>query len=298
VALLKPGEFSDYRGRRIALSSSQLAGIARRYDPARQAAYLRLGHESGGPARGRITALHWDGAHLSADVAGVDAALAAELAHGRWPGRSAELYAAPPDGGLYLRGVALLGADLPAVKGLPPWPAALPDAPDSGVSTVPQAGLSPRPRQLNTILHLKEATMPADTDKHDDTTARLMAENDRLAREVAELKRAEQERDVAWFLSELKDGGRLTPAMEAAGLREALLAANAEPVRVQLTDGRELDLSELLREVLKSLPALCPATAEMTPAAGTPAPATPAEQDIARALGLSPEELSAVKTGA
>jgi hypothetical protein len=140
--------------------------------------------------------------------------------------------------------------------------------------------------------------MPADTDKHDDTTARLMAENDRLAREVAELKRAEQERDVAWFLSELKDGGRLTPAMEAAGLREALLAANAEPVRVQLTDGRELDLSELLREVLKSLPALCPATAETAPAAGTPAPATPAEQDIARALGLSPEELSAVKTGA
>lgn len=297
VALLKPGEYVDYHGKRLAISGEQLAGIARRYDPARQAAYLRLGHGSGDPARGRITALHWDGALLSADVVGVAADLAAELAAGRWPGRSAELYPAPGVGGLYLRGVALLGADIPAVKGLPTWPAPLPAAPDSGVITVPEAGLTPRPRQLNTILHLKEATM--NDDKHDDATAWLRVENERLAREVAELKRAEQERDVAWFLSELKDGGRLTPAMEDAGLKEVLLAANAEPVRVQLANGRELELSELLREVLKSLPALCPAAAGESPTAGTaPAPITPAEQDIARALGLTPEELAAVKTDA
>jgi hypothetical protein len=123
VAVLRPGCFTALNGPTIELRSADLAGLAQRYNPQYYCAPLKLGHSDTGPALGRIERLQYDGAYLRADLAAVPEELAAAIDAGRYPGRSVELYLDLDGRGQYLRALALLGVQPPAVKGLPPFPA-------------------------------------------------------------------------------------------------------------------------------------------------------------------------------
>jgi hypothetical protein len=122
VAILRPGSFTDDRGRRVRFTEAGLERLADSYDPAYHCAPVNLEHRDEGPAGGYVAGLAYRGGMLYADLAGVPSELAAQIDAGRYPFRSAEVYAALDGRGPYLRAVALLGARPPAVKGLPPMP--------------------------------------------------------------------------------------------------------------------------------------------------------------------------------
>ena len=137
---------------------------------------------------------------------------------------------------------------------------------------------------------------------------RLAEENQRLLAENQQLKAEQQARQAAAFLAELRAGGQITPAMEQAGLAQALTAAANQPVQVSLPGGKTLPLGDVLREVLRTLPALCPqAGSALTDAAlpGSHAASTPAgpgyslsptEREVAAKLGLSEQEYAEIKS--
>ncbi len=130
----------------------------------------------------------------------------------------------------------------------------------------------------------------------------LVEENARLLAENRELKAEQQARQAAAFLTELRSGGQLTPAMEQAGLAQALTAAQAQPIEVSLPGGRTLPLGDVLREILRTLPALCPQAGSVLAGAGAPVPAepryslSPTEREVAQRLGLTEQEYVEIKS--
>jgi len=294
VAILRPGAFTDMYGRRVEFSTANLEALAGCYDPDYAAATVNIDHAEHGPALGIVSDLVWDGEFLRADITGVPPEVAAGIESGAYPFRSAEVYADLDGRGPYLRGVALLGARPPAVKGLPSWPAPepAPQSPDSTGS----------PWKQPTFFHIiTEVRMPHDVSINTapgqpggPDQLHLAEENHRLAEENRRLRRTELRREVTAFLGELRDGGQLTPAMEQAGLEEALLSARENPQNVEFPDGGSAPLAAILGEVLRSLPV------SFTAAAGAAAETAPAglsgdERSVASALGLTDEEYAEIK---
>lgn len=111
----------------------------------------------------------------------------------------------------------------------------------------------------------------------------------RLAEENRRLRQTERRREVAYFLAELCDTGQLTPAIERAGVEDALVAAEEQPLSVTLPDGRTVPLSAVLKELLRALPVAYP-QGELAPAAPAATTLSPEELAVAQALGLSAEE--------
>ena len=308
VAILRPGAFTDSEGHPVRLTSADLAHIAERYEGQYHTAPVNVDHAEQGPAQGTVMALMWDGEYLRADLAGVPPELADALDAGRYPFRSAELYADLDGAGPYLRALALLGARPPSVKGLPPLPQRETSnhmAPGAAMSGLPGADSPARRLMLHRSPGVKprvitirtEVRMP-DTEKLQSAqagdTVRLAEENARLAQENRRLRHGEMRREVAFFLSELRDTGRLTPAMERAGVEEALMAADEEQLLVSFPDGRTAPLSAVLREVLRALP-LSFARGELAQAQDVGPMLTPEERRIASLLGLSEEEYASIK---
>jgi hypothetical protein len=354
VAILRPGSFVDANGRSVSFTEDSLQLIADNYDPAYHCAVLNLDHNESGPAQGFVSDLAWDGAHLLADISGVPPELTQALGAGRYPFRSAEVYADLDGRGPYLRAVALLGARPPAVKGLPPMPeaenvGAAHGRPAGGPwasptntnhlrsNTLAVARRTTQPPHIITVF--TEVSMPtteieqaavlaepaltpvpaapvppsipvavvsapaASTDPDgqgrpsSNETIRLAEENQRLqadairlAEENRALKDAQRKREVRYFLAELRRAGQLTPALERAGVEQALIAAAEQPLAVTLPDGGVVQFAELLRDLLKALPVSF-ALGEAAPATTPTAPALSADdQAVMAALGLSAEE--------
>jgi hypothetical protein len=316
VAILRPGEYMDMTGRRVAFSAADLERVADNYDPAYHAAPINIDHAADGPALGTVSDLIWDGEVLCADITGVPADVACDIDTGRYPFRSAEVYADLEGNGPYLRAVALLGARPPAVKGLPVMPQR--EAPATAPATSPQQyiqaeGLKPASpmKKENVsphIIHIisevymsqnkisRDAApaMPGSTEGAGGDPVRLAEENQRLATENRRLKREELRRSVACFLAELRDVGKLTPAMEQSGIEQALLASEEQQIMVALGEGRQLPLCDVLREVLKALP-VSYGTRELTPPDEQLPVLSAEERDVAAKLGLSEQEYAEIK---
>jgi hypothetical protein len=133
----------------------------------------------------------------------------------------------------------------------------------------------------------------AETIRLAEENERLQADAIRLAEENRALKAGQRLREVRYFLSELRATGQLTPALERAGVEQALIAAGEQPLSVTLPDGGVVPLPDLLRELLKALPVSF-SYGEATPAATPASPAlSPDDQAVMAALGLSAEEYKA-----
>lgn len=315
VPILRPGDYTDMHGRRVTFSPADLARIAENYDPRYSAATVNIDHAEQGPALGVVGDVVFDGEYLCADLTNVPSALAREIDAGRYPFRSAEVYADLDGRGLYLRAVALLGARPPAVKGLPGWPAREPaeasatrfaeGTPGPDAALVPLQQRLQRNTQGNQphIFHIiSEVRMPHETttlipdqppanDAH-----RLAEENHRLAEENRRLRRSERRREISVFLAELRDNGQLTPAMEQAGLEEALLSASEQPVSVVFPDGRQAPLRAVLGEVFRALPVSFGAQ-QLTERDVAAVELSADERSIAASLGLTEQEYAEIKLG-
>lgn len=125
IEIFRAGTRTAENGRSYTITAADLAAAAAAYQPATHEAPLTVGHPEGNrPAYGWVESLQVDGDVLR--VGGhrqVEAAFAEMVADGRFKKRSASFYhpddsANPVPGTWYLRHVAYLGAQPPAVKGL------------------------------------------------------------------------------------------------------------------------------------------------------------------------------------
>jgi phage I-like protein len=130
---------------------------------------------------------------------------------------------------------------------------------------------------------------------------RLAAENKRLSAENAALKQQQCQRKAAELLDQLRETGQVTPAMEQAGLPEALAAAQEHGVQVQLPGGTSVPLAKVLADVLSAIPAVCASLTQAAAAGAStnapePAALTDDEKIIAVKLGLTEEEYAEIKS--
>ena len=314
VAILRPGEYIADDGQPVSFSAEDLARLAENYDPHYHCAPVNIDHAEHGPALGLVGDLVFDGEYLAADLIQVPAAVADALDAGRYPGRSAEIYSDLDGRRPYLRAVALLGARPPAVKGLPPLPPRAnstetkPTNQGRALSTR-QAG--PAPRRMPHVIHVFSEVRMRNPDgdtggaepapAHDDPAAkltRLAEDNRRLADENRRLKLAERRREAAVFVASLREAGRLTPAMEQAGLEEALAASQDHPSELELADGRQAPLSEVLKEIFSALPACCPLDEALDDDGSEPEfELSATEKSVAEQLGLSEREYAEIAQG-
>ena len=313
VAILRPGEFSDSRGRNITLSAGDLIDLAAAFDPRWYSPVLTIDHADSGPSLGTVVALHWDGRYLTADIAQVPAALGEQISHGRYPYRSAELLR-EPGGPWQLRAVSLLGARPPAVKGLPAFPSAernTPSKASAGAAFSETRALSALIR-IDPVRHFTEdrslEESPMETEVLADfggtssetaaETLLLSAENLRLSQENRQLREERVRSEVSQFMAALRSRGQLTPALERTGIEEALVATEVSGQQIELPSGETALFSTLLRELLSGLPVhVLPGLHAAAPAQGGSAVLSSAEEEIARQLGLSRDEYASVKRG-
>lgn len=122
--LFKAGTHTAASGTTLSFSEADLRAAAEAYDPAVHEAPITVGHpRDNAPAYGWIKSLDFSGGTVNAAPHQVDADFAEIVQAGRFKKRSASWYLPdspnnPKPGTLYLRHVAFLGAQPPAVKGL------------------------------------------------------------------------------------------------------------------------------------------------------------------------------------
>jgi hypothetical protein len=304
VAVLRPGVFNAGNGVTVALGEAELRRIADNFDPAYLLPTLNIDHDASGPALGRVTGLRFDGEYLRADIRVSDAGLAERIENGEFPSRSAEIYPNLDGRGPALRAVALLGALPPAVKGLPPMrrdtePDPAREARTCGAPEplqhpgTDETRLGPFCVTLLSEVPMGNETQPAAADK----AVLLAEENRRLAEENRRLLLNERQREIAVFLNELRRAGRLTPALEQAGIEKLLLAACETPLVVRFSEGDEEPLFETLHRLFSALPVSVSfgetdGFAEFRAPGGLSAD----EQHVAAQLGLSPDEYSELRS--
>ncbi|VVD97927.1 peptidase [Pandoraea communis] len=124
--IFKSGRQTTMSGVTLDFSESDLEASARAYDPAKHEAPIVIGHpKHDAPAYGWVRSVSVGADGLMAEPHQVDAAFAEIVDAGRYKKISASFYVPdapnnPVPGVYYLRHVAFLGAQPPAVKGLKP----------------------------------------------------------------------------------------------------------------------------------------------------------------------------------
>lgn len=124
--IFKTGTHTSAEGRTLTFGESELASMARSYDPQIHHAPIVVGHpKTDAPAYGWVNGLSVTDGRLVAEPGDVDPAFADLVKKRRFGKVSASFYtpdapANPAPGSWYLRHVGFLGAQPPAVKGLKP----------------------------------------------------------------------------------------------------------------------------------------------------------------------------------
>ncbi len=126
IEIFRPGTHRDISGRELTFSEADVQATAAAYDPALHEAPACVGHpQHDAPAYAWATACRFADGGLVADVDQIDPEFAEMVKAGRFKKISAAFYppnspANPKPGTYYLRHIAFLGAQPPAVKGLKP----------------------------------------------------------------------------------------------------------------------------------------------------------------------------------
>jgi hypothetical protein len=125
LAIFKPGKHIASSGVAVEFTQQDVESIAATYDPAISEAPLVIGHpESNNPAYGWVASLSFAGGLLKAIPKAVTEEFANWVNAGFYKKISASFYTPdnpnnPSPGNYYLRHVGFLGAQPPAVKGMP-----------------------------------------------------------------------------------------------------------------------------------------------------------------------------------
>lgn len=222
-AIFKAGSHTDMRGTETVFSEADIDDLVRGYDPTLAEAPLVIGHpKSDDPAQGWVKRLKCKKGLVYASARDLDANFAEQIAAGRYRKRSVALYtptsaANPRPGHYYLKHVGWLGAQQPALKGLPDPAFAEADTDgllvfaDTSVDAPPKHDPAPtqsiRKQSEEIAMAESEANIKKRQQALSDQEAALAARSSDVARREAELKFAELDQFVEKLVSE----GRLLP---------------------------------------------------------------------------------------
>jgi hypothetical protein len=200
-------------------TEADLDQIAAAYDPAIHEAPVTLDHARSGPALGWVASLQRVGDRLLATLRSVSSSLRELVSSGAYRKRSAEIYLDfAGTGKKYLRAVTFLGAGVPEVKGL----AEVSSFDEQGgeyfsVTCDLKPGLAAAIKQrLASLLGLLETQAEAEPALFAEEIERARQEGRSEAeRELAgarqEVERKARAQEVAFFVEQLTDEGRLLP---------------------------------------------------------------------------------------
>lgn len=299
IAIFKPGKHTTSDGRVITFTEADCRDIVESYDPALAEAPFVIGHpKQTAPAYGWAASLKFENGLLRTTGKQVNTDFAEAFKSGAFKKRSASIYLPdspgnPRPGHFYLRHVGFLGAEAPAIKGLPDVNFSAPagdnafvefsinenelqtEEPEMGSQTKPEPGkqtppvdnreveFAERQRQLDE----REQALQAQENKLNGGREANFAERERLLNErEQEIKEREAEAakealaarrtETVEFAETLVIGGRIHPKMKNS-LVEALLVidgSDADPV--SFSEGGTTvsqSVGEVIRNALKNV---------------------------------------------
>lgn len=243
IEIFRPGRHIDDAGGVHEFSDADVAGMVAAYDPAVREAPLTVGHpEHNRPAYGWVKRVARNEAgRLVVDTHQVEPQFAEMVAAGRFKKRSASFYPPqhpnnPKPGNWYLRHVAFLGAQPPAIAGLK-------DFADDVAGTVSFSEGEPEPAATHPKEHsmtqeIKDANARAAQAEADakaalDAKAAAEAEAADAKAKLAQFAEAARRDRHAGFVSFAEDqvkAGRLLPKDSAAAVAVLETLADAQPV--------------------------------------------------------------------
>lgn len=236
IEIFRAGRHIDDAGVAHEFSEAAIAAMAAGYDPALREAPLCVGHPAGNrPAYGWVKGLSLADGVLSMATHQVEPQFAEMVQAGRFKKRSASFYPPhahnnPTPGQWYLRHVAFLGAQPPAVAGLKDIEFS--EAEDAAVAVnFSEAVATPSTTQ-------QENTMDDDTKKRLEQADATEAENKALKEQLAqfaERQRSDRHAANVSFCEAAVKAGKLLPADRASAV--AVLDQLAESAPVEFAEG-------------------------------------------------------------
>jgi hypothetical protein len=243
IEIFRPGRHIDDAGNAHEFSPADVAGMAEVYNPAVREAPLTIGHpEHNRPAYGWVQglAVNAEGRLQTAGLRDVEPQFAEMVSQRRFPKRSASFYPPshpnnPTPGKWYLRHVAFLGAQPPAIAGLKDIQFA-DDA--AGAVSFSEAGApsgktTEEDDQMDKELQAKLAEAEKATAEANARAAAAVkekAEADAKLAQFAEAARTERHAGYVSFCEEQVKAGKLLPKDAAAAVAVLDTLADAAPV--------------------------------------------------------------------
>lgn len=244
IEIFRAGRHIDDAGGIHEFSQADIAGMVASYDPALREAPLTVGHPASNlPAYGWVASLNRTAnGRLAMDTRAVEPQFAEMVREQRFPKRSASFYPPshpnnPKPGGWYLRHVAFLGAQPPAIAGLKDIQFA--EADNAGTvnfSEAPAPTPTTPPPQKDTMDKEMQAQLDAANKATADANAALQASQAATKEATAKLasfaEAAKVQRTaghVSFAEGEVK-AGRLLPKDQGAAVAVLDLLADSQPV--------------------------------------------------------------------
>ena len=242
LTIFRAGRHTAMNGVTLEFSEADLQAIAAGYDPAVSKAPLVIGHpRTDDPAWGWVRSLdHVDGT-LRATVDQVEAAFAELVNAGRYKKISASFFTPtapsnPTPGAYYLRHVGFLGAQAPAIPGLPD--AAFADDGGDGVVCIEFSASHPHPDKEHAMTPEALAAKAAELDER---ARKLEADSASFAareQQLAQAEAAARVRRIDTALEGLVAAGKLLPA-EKPGMA-AFMASIPDDSQVSFAEGGQV----------------------------------------------------------
>lgn len=264
IEIFRAGRHIDDAGAAHDFSEQDIADIAAGYSPATHEAPLCVGHPKNNlPAYGWVAGLGARAAVLTMDTHQVDAQFSEMVSSGRYKKRSASFYPPghpknPTPGKWYLRHVAFLGAQPPAVPGL--RDIQFSEQEDAGAVCFSELPTGTSIIQEKSTMNEEEQKRLAEAEKaaEDEKKARLKAEadvqaaNKRLA-EFAEQQAADRHQAHVSFCEQAVKEGRMLPAQKSAAVAVLDGLGESEPVSFAEGDAtRQISPAEWVKGLISA----------------------------------------------
>jgi hypothetical protein len=285
IEIFRPGRHTDDSGTVHSFTEADVAGMAASYSPALREAPLTVGHPRDNlPAYGWVKSLTRNAAGaLAIEAHQVEPQFAEMVSAGRFKKRSASFYPPqapnnPTPGRWYLRHVAFLGAQPPAIAGLKDIQFSEGDTSEGAVSfseavsttpatpvppataTATATATPPPPEQDPMDEELKAQLAQAKKDLADAQAATAAATQKATAAEAqaasfAEQARADRKAGFVSFAQAQVQAGKLLPKDEAMAVATLQALADAQPVEFAEGDAtRKVSPAQWLQDLLASAP--------------------------------------------
>ena len=275
IEIFRAGRHIDDAGVAHHFSEADLDGMAASYNPALREAPLTVGHPKDNlPAYGWVKALGRNASGvLTINPHKVEPQFAEMVAAGRFSKRSASFYPPqsphnPTPGKWYLRHVAFLGAQPPAIAGLKDIQFSQGDADDGAVSfsetvTTDPVTTTQEPDDMSKELQEQLAKVQADLAAAKEATTKAQAAS------FAEQARADRKAGFVSFAEAQVQAGRLLPKDKDMAVAVLDALADAQPVEFAEGDTtRKVSPAQWLQDLIaKAMPAV--SFGEFAPRGGT-----------------------------